>query len=83
MTPSSQRCTRAASCAEEEVRVVYSQLFNVLALKFTPHGSEHIQATEISLIQGRLEPMCLGLRTVPGPSRDSVGDSWPLAAVSA
>eukprot|EP00913_Durusdinium_trenchii_P035428 g33154.t1 len=41
----------------EEVRVVYSQLFNVLALKFTPHGSEHIQATEISLIQGRLEPM--------------------------
>ncbi|CAK9104456.1 unnamed protein product [Durusdinium trenchii] len=69
--------------AGEEVRVVYSQLFNVLALKFTPHGSEHIQATEISLIQGRLEPMCLGLRTVPGPSRDSVGDSWPLAAVSA
>ena len=41
----------------EEVRVVYAKLFNVLALKFTPHGSEHIQATEILLLCGRLQPM--------------------------
>ena len=55
--PSSRRAIEA----EDEIRVVYSQLFNVLALKFTPHGSEHIQSTEIMLMQGRLYPLCLGM----------------------
>lgn len=55
----------------EEVRVVYAKLFNVLALKFTPHGGEHIQATEILLVCGRLQPML----HVRGPSHTGSGRS--------
>jgi len=41
----------------EGVRAAYARLFNVLALKFTSHGSEAIQATEILVMNGRLGPM--------------------------
>lgn len=41
----------------DHVRVSYSQLFNVLAMKFTSHGSAHIQSTEISVMTNRLLPM--------------------------
>ena len=41
----------------EGVRAAYARLFNVLALKFTSHGSESIQGTEIQVMKGRLEPM--------------------------
>eukprot|EP00435_Cladocopium_sp_Y103_P014291 s1178_g3.t1 len=41
----------------EGVRAAYARLFNVLALKFTSHGSESIQATEIHVMKGRLESM--------------------------
>ncbi|CAK9062823.1 unnamed protein product [Durusdinium trenchii] len=41
----------------EGVRAAYARLFNVLALKFTSHGSESIQGTEIQVMTGRLAPM--------------------------
>ena len=41
----------------EGVRAAYARLFNVLALKFTSHGSESIQTTEIQVMNGRLAPM--------------------------
>ncbi|OLP95414.1 Sushi, von Willebrand factor type A, EGF and pentraxin domain-containing protein 1 [Symbiodinium microadriaticum] len=41
----------------EGVRAAYARLFNVLALKFTSHGSESIQSTEIQVMNGRLAPM--------------------------
>lgn len=41
----------------EGVRAAYARLFNVLALKFTSHGSEHIQGTEIQVMGQRLESM--------------------------
>eukprot|EP00435_Cladocopium_sp_Y103_P005389 s2299_g1.t2 len=41
----------------EGVRAAYAKLFNVLALKFSQHGSEHIQKTEIAMIGARLKPM--------------------------
>ena len=41
----------------EGVRSAYARLFNVLALKFTSHGSESIQSTEIQVMKGRLAPM--------------------------
>lgn len=41
----------------EGVRAIYSRLFNVLALKFSSHGSAHIQATEIMVMTARLLPM--------------------------
>ena len=43
----------------EGVRAAYARLFNVLALKFTSHGSESIQSTEITVMSGRLAPMIL------------------------
>mmetsp|Transcript_13467 Transcript_13467/g.29647 ORF Transcript_13467/g.29647 Transcript_13467/m.29647 type:complete len:770 (+) Transcript_13467:1-2310(+) len=46
------------------VRAAYAKLFNVLALKFSQHGSEHIQNTEIAMIGARLQPMLSG--TGPG-----------------
>lgn len=49
----------------ESVRIIYQQLFNVLALKFTSHGSNHIQAAEIMVLVGRLLPM------IEAPSADS------------
>ena len=39
----------------EEVRAAYAKLFNVLALKFSQHGSESIQKTEIVMISARLQ----------------------------
>jgi len=39
----------------EGVRAAYAKLFNVLALKFSQHGSESIQKTEIAMISARLQ----------------------------
>eukprot|EP00435_Cladocopium_sp_Y103_P016147 s1465_g4.t1 len=52
----------------ERVRIIYQQLFNVLALKFTSHGSNHIQAAETMVLVGRLLPM------IEAPSADSTVD---------
>jgi len=41
----------------EGVRAAFAKLFNVLALKFSQHGSEHIQRTEVAMIGARLKPM--------------------------
>lgn len=49
----------------ESVRIIYQRLFNVLALKFTSHGSNQIQAAEIMVLVGRLLPM------IEAPSVDS------------
>lgn len=41
----------------DEVSAACSKLFNVLALKFSSHGSEQIQSTETEVIAGRLKTM--------------------------
>jgi len=41
------------------VKTTYTILFNVLALKFTSHGSAHILATEILVLKDRMMPMLL------------------------
>ena len=39
------------------VKATYTVLFNMLALKFTAHGTESIQATEVQLMCGRVLPL--------------------------
>lgn len=39
------------------VKATYGVLFNMLALKFTSHGTERIQATEVHLMCGRILPL--------------------------
>ena len=48
-----------ASCGTElaTVKATYTLLFNMLALKFTSHGTESIQTTEIHLMCGRILPL--------------------------
>jgi len=41
------------------VKATYTILFNVLALKFTSHGSAHILATEILVLKDRMMPLLL------------------------
>ena len=41
------------------VKTTYTILFNVLALKFTSHGSAHILATEILVLKDRMMPLLL------------------------
>eukprot|EP00435_Cladocopium_sp_Y103_P010730 s2299_g2.t2 len=41
------------------VERIYRTIFNVLALKFTAHGSAHILSTEILVLKGRLMPLLM------------------------
>ena len=41
------------------MKTSYTILFNVLALKFTSHGSAHILATEIHVLKDRMMPLLL------------------------
>lgn len=43
----------------QRVERTYRTIFNVLALKFTAHGSAHILSTEILVLKGRLMPLLL------------------------